>query len=73
MKQFGTTHMKQRFCKCCVPMDSPRAKVKAETFKLIKEEEDEVYYLGHSVSKDDRYLICSVCGGFDDPKCVECC
>lgn len=40
MKQFGTTHLNKRFCKCCVPMDSPRAKVKKQTKKLIKESFD---------------------------------
>lgn len=73
MKQFGTTHMKQRFCRCCVPMDSPRAKVKAETEKLIREESDEVTYLGNTVSKSDRALICGVCGELDNPECVEGC
>lgn len=38
MKQFGTTHLNKRFCKCCVPMDNPRAKVKKQTEKFIKEQ-----------------------------------
>lgn len=73
MKQFGTTHMKQRFCKCCVPMDSPRAKVKAETEKLIQEERDEVHYLGNTLSKEDRKLVCGVCGDYNNPDCVTEC
>ena len=54
-------------------MDSPRAKVKKETEKLIQEEADEINYLGHTVSKSDRYLICSVCGDIGNDSCVECC
>ncbi len=38
MKQFGTTHLEKKFCKCCVLMANPRAKVKKETQKLIKEQ-----------------------------------
>lgn len=73
MKRFGTTHLDKAGCRCCTSMDGARSKVKRETFKLIKEEKDEVYYLGHTLSKDDRKLVCGVCGGYDDPKCVECC
>ena len=54
-------------------MDSPRAKVKAETAKLIKEESEEVNYLGYTLAKSEKGLICGVCGGYDDPLCVECC
>lgn len=73
MKQFGTTHMKQRFCKCCVPMDSPRAKVKAETAKLIEEESEEVHYLGYTLAKSEKDFICGVCGQYDNPDCVQNC
>jgi hypothetical protein len=62
MKQFGTTHMKQRFCKCCVPMDSPRSKVKAETEKLIREELN-------TPEKPE----CLVCGDRSSFVCSECC
>lgn len=73
MKRFGTTHLDKAGCRCCTSPEGARAKVKRETFKLIKEEEDEVYYLGHSVSKKDRHLICSVCGDMGNDACVECC
>ncbi len=73
MKQFGTTHMKQRFCRCCVPMDSPRAKVKAETQKLIKEDQDEVVYLGHTLAKSEMQDYCGVCGDYKNESCrTEC-
>jgi hypothetical protein len=54
-------------------MDSPRSKVKAETEKLIREEEDEVYYLGHTLAKSDKGLVCGVCGDLGNDACVECC
>lgn len=73
MKQFGTTHMKQRWCKCCVPMNNPRAKVKAETAKLIKEEEDEVVYLGNTLTKSETSDYCGVCGDYKNPDCVTEC
>jgi adenylyl- and sulfurtransferase ThiI len=37
MKQFGVTHLEKQFCKCCVILANPRAKVKKQTEKLIKE------------------------------------
>lgn len=73
MKRFGTTHLDKAGCRCCTSVEGARAKVKVETLKLIKEDQDEVYYLGHTLSKDDRKLVCGVCGGYDDPKCIECC
>ena len=73
MKRFGTTHLDKAGCRCCTSMDGARSKVKRETFKLIKEEEDEVYYLGHSVSKKDRKSICGVCGDMGNDDCVEFC
>jgi hypothetical protein len=54
-------------------MDSPRAKVKKETFKLIREEEDEVYYLGHTLAKSERDLICGVCGDYSNESCTTEC
>lgn len=38
MKQFGVTHLEKQFCRCCVLMANPRAKVKKQTEKLIKEQ-----------------------------------
>ncbi len=38
MKQFGVTHLEKQFCKCCVLMANPRAKVKKQTEKIIKEQ-----------------------------------
>ena len=73
MKQFGTTHMKQRFCKCCVSMDNPRAKVKKETEKLIKEEQDEVVHMGNIVLKYDKYGYCTVCGDYQNIECATEC
>jgi hypothetical protein len=40
MKQFGVTHLEKQFCKCCVLMANPRAKVKRQTEKIIKEQMD---------------------------------
>jgi hypothetical protein len=40
MKQFGVTHLEKQFCKCCVLMANPRAKVKKQTEKIIKEQMD---------------------------------
>jgi adenylyl- and sulfurtransferase ThiI len=40
MKQFGVTHLEKQFCKCCVILANPRAKVKKQTEKLIKEQMD---------------------------------
>ena len=73
MKRFGTTHLDKAGCRCCTSMDGARAKVKQETFKLIKEEEDEVYYLGHTLSKSEKNLVCGVCGDLGNDACVECC
>ncbi len=73
MKRFGTTHLDKAGCRCCTSVYGARAKVKQETLKLIKEEEAEVHYLGHTVSKDDRGLICGVCGDIGNDACVECC
>lgn len=38
MKQFGVTHLEKQFCRCCVILANPRAKVKAQTNKIIKEQ-----------------------------------
>jgi hypothetical protein len=40
MKQFGVTHLEKQFCKCCVLLANPRAKVKKQTEKIIKEQMD---------------------------------
>jgi hypothetical protein len=40
MKQFGVTHLEKQFCRCCVILANPRAKVKKQTEKLIKESFD---------------------------------
>ncbi len=40
MKQFGVTHLEKQLCKCCVLMANPRAKVKKQTEKIIKEQMD---------------------------------
>ena len=73
MKQFGTTHLNKKFCSCCVIMANPRAKVKSETEKLIREEQDEVNYLGYTLAKSEKGLICGVCGDFDNPDCITEC
>ncbi len=54
-------------------MDSPRAKVKAETQKLIKEDQDEVVYLGHTLAKSEMQDYCGVCGDYKNESCrTEC-
>jgi hypothetical protein len=73
MKQFGTTHLKQRFCRCCVPMDSPRAKVKLETEKLIREDQDDVVYFGNTVPKSEKSSYCPVCGDYENENCITEC
>jgi len=73
MKQYGTTHLKRTYCKCCVMMENPRARVKAETLKMIKEEQDEVVYLGNTVHKSDTNSYCGVCGDYENPDCATEC
>ncbi len=73
MKRFGTTHLDKAGCRCCTSVYGARAKVKQETLKLIKEDQDDVVYLGHTLPKSETSSYCGVCGDYQNPECATEC
>lgn len=73
MKRFGTTHLDKAGCRCCTSVEGARAKVKVETLKLIKEDQDDVVYLGHTLPKSETSNYCGVCGDYQNPECATEC
>lgn len=73
MQPFGKLIEIRNSCLCCGSRESSRARAKADLRKLINEESDNVVVFGDTVPKSEKNMYCGVCGGYDNPLCVECC
>ncbi len=73
MKPYGKQSLITYRCHCCTERTDHRSKSKSELRKLVREESDEVVYLGNTVPKDETSDYCGVCGDYKNESCrTEC-